>query len=77
VSKKNWFFTVLVAAFVLAEFVAVMIYAIRAIQYTEIAQLGQLKVLSITVNALAAVGDVLIAGILCWMLHNSRTGFKS
>ena len=32
--------------------------------------------LSITVNALAAAGDVLIAGILCTLLHKSRTGFQ-
>jgi hypothetical protein len=32
--------------------------------------------LSIIVNALAAAGDVLIAGILCILLHRSRTGFQ-
>jgi hypothetical protein len=39
-------------------------------------QLVGLKPLSIAVNALAAVGDVLIASALCWMLHRSRTGFQ-
>ena len=34
-----------------------------------------LQPLSITVNALAAAGDVLIAGTLCTLLHLSRTGF--
>jgi len=29
-----------------------------------------------TINALAAAGDVLIAAILCTMLQKSRTGFK-
>jgi len=29
-----------------------------------------------TVNALAAAGDVLIAIVLCTMLQKSRTGFK-
>jgi hypothetical protein len=34
-----------------------------------------LQALSITVNALAAAGDVFIAGTLCTLLHRSRTGF--
>ncbi|KAG6917109.1 hypothetical protein DXG01_003929 [Tephrocybe rancida] len=38
-------------------------------------ELQRLKYLSITVNALAAAGDVLIAMILCTLLHRSRTGF--
>jgi hypothetical protein len=29
-----------------------------------------------TVNALAAAGDVLIAVVLCFMLQKSRTGFR-
>lgn len=29
-----------------------------------------------TVNALAAAGDVLIAAVLVFMLHRSRTGFR-
>jgi hypothetical protein len=34
-----------------------------------------LQALSVTVNALAAAGDVFIAGTLTWLLHRSRTGF--
>jgi hypothetical protein len=29
------------------------------------------------VNILAAAGDILIAAILCTMLHRSKTGFKA
>ena len=35
-----------------------------------------LQVLSVCMNVFAAVGDVLIAGILCTILHNSRTSFS-
>jgi len=76
-SKKNWFLTGLVSAFILGEFVAVMIYAIKGVKFTTLAQLGSLKTLSLSVNALAAAGDVTIAAILCWMLQTSRTGFKT
>ena len=40
------------------------------------AELATLKYLSISVNALAAAGDVLIAGTLSLLLHRSRTGFQ-
>jgi hypothetical protein len=40
------------------------------------AELSNLKHLSMVVNVLAAAGDVLIALILCVMLHVSRTGYK-
>ncbi|KAH0587161.1 hypothetical protein H2248_005970 [Termitomyces sp. 'cryptogamus'] len=39
-------------------------------------QLEQLKGLSMVVNILAALGDGLIAGTLCYFLQRSRTGFK-
>ena len=32
--------------------------------------------LSISVNALAAAGDVLIAASLCFLLYRSRTGYR-
>ncbi len=62
------------------------------LQLDTFAQLAKLKVfwiherlrinlilpqsLSITVNALAAAADVLIAATLCTLLHLSRTGFQ-
>jgi hypothetical protein len=50
-------------------------YVAQALRFETFKQLGALKGLSITVNALAAVGDVLIAAVLCIVLHRSRTGF--
>jgi hypothetical protein len=46
------------------------------IRFATFAELASLKQLSVTVNVLAAIGDVLIAGILCTVLHSSRTGFR-
>ncbi|KAH9853821.1 hypothetical protein C2E23DRAFT_867811 [Lenzites betulinus] len=37
----------------------------------------KVKGLSISMNALAAAGDVTIAAILCTILHKSRTGFSN
>ncbi|KIK01962.1 hypothetical protein K443DRAFT_6495 [Laccaria amethystina LaAM-08-1] len=50
-------------------------YTAISLQYRTFVELAQLKTLSITVNVLAATGDVLIAGTLCSLLHFSRTGF--
>jgi len=65
-----------VMAFVLAEFFAAMYYASQGVNFIHLTDLSKLKALSLTVNALAAAGDVLIAFILCWILQSSRTGFK-
>ncbi|OCH93576.1 hypothetical protein OBBRIDRAFT_832509 [Obba rivulosa] len=75
-SEKNLWLTVPVLLLVIGEFGAVLAYVIQAMQLGTFAQLDNLKPLSMTVNALAAAGDVLIAVILCTMLHRSRTGFK-
>ncbi|KAG6865147.1 hypothetical protein C0991_004829 [Blastosporella zonata] len=53
----------------------VVAFGAMALQYRTFAELQHLKYLSISVNALAAAGDVLIASILCTLLHRSRTGF--
>ncbi|KIY45955.1 hypothetical protein FISHEDRAFT_48246 [Fistulina hepatica ATCC 64428] len=51
-------------------------FTIESLQLTTWVQLNHLKGLSMTVNVLAAIGDVVIAGSLCFYLHRSRTGFK-
>jgi len=76
-SDKNYILTGLVLSLVLAEFICVIIYVVKGFQMTTFAELAQLKNLSMTVNALAAAGDVLIAISLCSMLQKSRTGFKT
>jgi len=38
--------------------------------------LTSIKTVSMSINILAAAGDVLIAIVLCSMLQKSRTGFK-
>ncbi|KAG6919295.1 hypothetical protein DXG01_007427 [Tephrocybe rancida] len=49
---------------------------LRRMKLQTWAQLDQLKGLSMAVNILAALGDALIAGSLCFFLHRSRTGFR-
>ncbi|KAJ3787198.1 hypothetical protein GGU10DRAFT_433307 [Lentinula aff. detonsa] len=87
-SNSNMWVTGVVAALVLAEFGCVIVIIFRPrrkpsessrylVQVRTFAELAtDLKGLSITVNALAAAGDVLIAAILTWLLQTSKTGFQ-
>ncbi|KAG6833998.1 hypothetical protein H0H93_012676, partial [Arthromyces matolae] len=59
-----------------AYLILLLAFSALSIQFKTFAELARLKYLSISVNALAAAGDVLIAGILCTLLHRSRTGFQ-
>ena len=49
---------------------------VHSAPFTNYAQAASLKSLSLTVNALTAVTDVAIALVLCYLLQQSRTGFK-
>ncbi|KAF8800906.1 hypothetical protein BYT27DRAFT_7116379, partial [Phlegmacium glaucopus] len=64
-----------VALLVLGEF-GMFFSSLKILHFKTFAQLVELKALSILVNALAAAGDLLIAGTLCVILHLSRTGFR-
>jgi len=75
-SGGSYFLTGLVSILVVGQFGWMLYYTIKSLQFQNFAQLRTLKVASITVNALAAAGDVLIATILCSILQMSRTGFK-
>ncbi|EPQ50151.1 hypothetical protein GLOTRDRAFT_141615 [Gloeophyllum trabeum ATCC 11539] len=75
-SERNVPITVSVLLLVLAEFGAVIAYTIKSLTLETFAELELLKGLSMSVNGLAAAGDVAIAIVLCTMLHRSRTGFR-
>ncbi|KAI9460056.1 hypothetical protein HD554DRAFT_2323905 [Boletus coccyginus] len=75
-SNKSWLATGSVMTLVIGEFVLILVYSIPALRFQTFAQLATLKALSMSVNAVAAVGDVLIAALLCTLLQRSRTGFR-
>ncbi|KAK2467378.1 hypothetical protein APHAL10511_000613 [Amanita phalloides] len=75
-SNGNIWLTTAILLLVVGEFACVIVYTGLAIRFETFAQLAALKDLSLTVNILAASGDVLIAGALCTLLHKSRTGFR-
>ncbi|KAF8128176.1 hypothetical protein EV363DRAFT_1221732 [Boletus edulis] len=91
-SSKSRLATGSVMVLVIGEFILVAVYAIQAyvsplfllaccshafsLQFHTFVQLSSLKALSMSVNAVAAAGDVLIAIFLCTLLQKSRTGFR-
>ncbi|KAG1874778.1 hypothetical protein DFJ58DRAFT_758721 [Suillus subalutaceus] len=75
-SNKNVIATASVLSLVIAEFILVITYFAKAVTYTTFNQLPQIKPLSMSVNAVAAAGDILITIFLCIFLQQSRTGFR-
>jgi hypothetical protein len=48
-----------------------------SVKLTSIVEISEIKLLSISVNVLAASGDVLITVILCTLFQQARTGFRA
>lgn len=61
---------------VVAEFGCSVAFTAKAIRLNSWEELKVLKGLSMTVNILAVLPDVLIAASLFYFLQRSRTGFK-
>ncbi|KAF9247140.1 hypothetical protein BU15DRAFT_69979 [Melanogaster broomeanus] len=75
-SNKSYLATSSVMVLVIGEFVLLLIYVGKALPMDTFVELAELKVLSMSINAVAAAGDVLIAIFLCVLLQKSRTGFR-
>ncbi|KDQ32916.1 hypothetical protein PLEOSDRAFT_1098904 [Pleurotus ostreatus PC15] len=73
--KKIWPL-ILIGPFIVGEFMCSLVFTILSLQMTTFAELTSLKGLSMSVNVLAAAGDLLISICLVLMLHKRRTGFK-
>ncbi|KAG1813404.1 hypothetical protein EV424DRAFT_64540 [Suillus variegatus] len=75
-SNKNVIITASVMSLVIAELVIVVIYVAKALELATFTQVRQIKSWSMSINAVAAAGDILIAVLLCTFLQRSRTGFR-
>ncbi|KAI0828860.1 hypothetical protein BC628DRAFT_1171745 [Trametes gibbosa] len=75
-SGRRLYIVVPVIGLILAEFSVAMAYAVQALSFKTFADLGKIKALSISINAFAAAGDVVIALVLCTILQTSKTGFE-
>ncbi|KAJ4492825.1 hypothetical protein C8J55DRAFT_215872 [Lentinula edodes] len=75
-SNQNKPLTLLIVMFVLGELGCSVAFTISSLKLVTWKDLTSLKSLSMTVNVLGAVSDVIIAAGLFYFLHRSRTGFK-
>ncbi|KAJ8075803.1 hypothetical protein PM082_021435 [Marasmius tenuissimus] len=75
-SKRNYWVSGLILAIVLANAACGTAWVVISLQMETYHQLLKINPLTITINALSAAADVLIAAILCYLLARSKTGFK-
>ncbi|KAF9647046.1 hypothetical protein BDM02DRAFT_2821025 [Thelephora ganbajun] len=75
-SQRNLLITVILAVFIVAEFVSVVVYVAKGIHFRTFTELHTLKPLSMTVNVLAVVGDVLITVVFCILLSRARSSVQ-
>ncbi|KAI0049995.1 hypothetical protein FA95DRAFT_698784 [Auriscalpium vulgare] len=76
-SEKNAYLTAGVAALVCAQFGVTSAYCGKAFSMSTYAEIGTIKGLSMGINGTTAASDLVIALVLCGLLHTSRTGFKN
>jgi hypothetical protein len=76
-SYKNRLLAGAFALMVLGLFSIQLAYTILALQLVPIVELARLKALAMSVDIMAATLDLLLAVTLCYLLHTSRTGFKT
>ncbi|KAI5828880.1 hypothetical protein K523DRAFT_306229 [Schizophyllum commune Tattone D] len=75
-SNKCKWLTGLITGLVISEFACSVVFTAKSLQLETWSQLSSMKPLSMTVNVLGAIADVIIAAGLFFYLHRSRTGFK-
>ncbi|EIM85530.1 uncharacterized protein STEHIDRAFT_158158 [Stereum hirsutum FP-91666 SS1] len=76
-SNQNIYLSGGVGILVLTQFLLIIAYTAQAFELKTYVELNtKLHELTLSINAITAATDVLIAVILCTMLHSSRTGFK-
>jgi len=77
-SARNLYLTIPVALLVLGEFGVVLAYtslsfSLKLRAFTDV---ERIRSILMAINVLAAAGDILIAVILCCLLHRMRTDFQ-
>ncbi|KAH8105625.1 hypothetical protein DFH11DRAFT_1630024 [Phellopilus nigrolimitatus] len=75
-SCGNVFVVSAIMTTVIAEFVAVLAFFGRGVQYTTYKEVLTIWWLSVTVNSLTAASDVAVAAALIFYLNRARTGFQ-
>ncbi|KAJ3755985.1 hypothetical protein EV360DRAFT_85381 [Lentinula raphanica] len=75
-SKKNHVLAVVIMLIVLAQTACGTAWVIISLQLQTFQQLLGISGLTLSINALSTAADVIIAASLCFLLMQSKTGFK-
>ncbi|KAK7046000.1 hypothetical protein VNI00_006995 [Paramarasmius palmivorus] len=75
-SKKNYFLAGIILVIVFANTACGTAWVIISLQMKTYTDLLKINGLTISINALSAAADVLIAAALCIILYRAKTGFK-
>ncbi|KAI0049075.1 hypothetical protein FA95DRAFT_962839 [Auriscalpium vulgare] len=75
-SKKNVVVVGVVSLFVLVQLVVTIVYLAKAFTFSTYAELATIKGWSMSINGTTVASDTSIALVLCYLLRNSRTGFR-
>ena len=75
-SRKSWPITTIASLLVLAQLSVTLAYYARAFHFTTFADLETIFALTRAINVVTAVTDTVIACLLVYYLHTSRTGIK-
>ncbi|SJL06632.1 uncharacterized protein ARMOST_09974 [Armillaria ostoyae] len=73
--RKNIPITFVISLLVIGEFGVTIAYVALGMNLKTFTDLKQIKGVSMSINALAAAGDVLISAAICTMLNSSKSGF--
>ncbi|KAK0234678.1 hypothetical protein EDD85DRAFT_969596 [Armillaria nabsnona] len=73
--RKNIPITLVIGLLVIGEFGVTIAYVALGMNLKTFTDLKQIKGVSMSINALAAAGDVLISAAICTMLNSSKSGF--
>lgn len=68
--------TTIPAILVLAQFASSLVYYVKEFHFTLVSQLATIFDVTRTINVITAVTDTVIAVILVYYLHTSRTGIR-
>ncbi|KAH9850069.1 hypothetical protein C2E23DRAFT_931744 [Lenzites betulinus] len=75
-SGKNLFITIPISILVVASFASGFSFGIMGASLQNFEQIIAFQPICVAFNALTAAADVIIAIVLCVILHTSRTGFS-
>ena len=75
-SRKSRIITAVPAVLVIAQFAASLVYYVKEFHFTQAAQLATIFAVTRTINVITCVTDTVIALMLVYYLHTSRTGIR-